>query len=264
MDTAKPGRGRFSKKEIGSIVGRATELHEEARGETEETLSLDEIEEIGDELGVPAEYLREAAGEMARTQSVSGEFSFWGGPFIVDQVFVVDETISDDQWEEIVLELRRATGGFGEFTGVGQTREWSRSSLDGVMTKTRVSVTPRTNGTTVRIHKQFGVAAFMAYLAAIIPVMVLSSVMLTDGGANPFIGIGLCLAILGTVRTMVARWTRQQNARIEALSDFIVQTLSTGVPSSAAGMPSQDLVQVPEFDDLEESSEVRKARVRSR
>ncbi len=44
------------------MVQRATELHEEAIGETAQTLSLDEIEEIAGELGVPAEYLRAAAG----------------------------------------------------------------------------------------------------------------------------------------------------------------------------------------------------------
>lgn len=263
MDRTKPGRDRFSKKEIGSLVHRATELHEDAVGETAESLSLEEIEEIGGELGIPAEYLREAAGEMARTQSASPVFSFLGGPFVIDHVFVVDETISDDQWEEVVLELRRATGGIGQFTDVGQTREWSRSTWDGAITKTRVSVTPGTNETTVRIQKQFGVVALLAYLAATIPVIVLSSVMLTDVAANPYIGVGLSLAILGSVRLMVARWTRRQNASIAELSDFIAQTLSTSGSESAAGMSSQDLIQVPGLNDLQESSEVKKASVRS-
>ena len=93
MDKTNPVRGRFTEKEIGSLVQRATELHEEKVGETAETLSIDEIEKIGGELGIPAEYIREAASEMARTQSTSAVYSFLGGPFVIDQVFVVDESM---------------------------------------------------------------------------------------------------------------------------------------------------------------------------
>ena len=262
MNNTKSGRGRFSEKEIGSLVQRATELHEEAIGETAQTLSLDEIEEIAGELGVPAEYLRAAAGEIARNRTATGGFSLFAGPFVIDRNFVVDETIGDEQWEEIVLELRRVTGGSGQFTDVGRTREWSRSTWDGDITKTRVSVSPGERETTVRIQKQFGVAAFMAYVAAIIPVLVISGVMLTDGGANPFIGVGLCLAILGAARAIVSRWTKRQNANIEELSDFIARTLSTSAPGSSLNMPSQDLIEVPGLDDLQESPKVKKTGVR--
>ena len=61
MDHDRPAHRSYNEKEIGALIQRATEMHEEAMGTSERSLSLKEIEHIAAELGLPPEYMRTAA-----------------------------------------------------------------------------------------------------------------------------------------------------------------------------------------------------------
>jgi len=104
-----PDRG-YTEKEIGALIKRATELQEQASGVSAGNLSLTEIEHIATELGLSPEHLRTASVELEAGQISEKSFSFWGAPFVLDETRIVDEELSEDEWLQIVMELRRFSG----------------------------------------------------------------------------------------------------------------------------------------------------------
>ena len=100
---------KFNKEEVGSLIQRASELHERSLDDSENNLSLSEIESIADELGIPSRYLIEAALEKKEANSGSS-FSFWGAPFQVDRKALVEGDISEEQWNEALSELQEFSG----------------------------------------------------------------------------------------------------------------------------------------------------------
>ena len=66
MDHDRPTHRSYNEKEIGALIQRATALHEEATGASEHTrsLSIEEVEHIASEIGLPPEHVRTAALEM--------------------------------------------------------------------------------------------------------------------------------------------------------------------------------------------------------
>ncbi|HMB92858.1 MAG TPA: hypothetical protein VKP65_18555 [Rhodothermales bacterium] len=257
MDRSKSRH--FSEKEIGALVQRATELHEQAKGESDRSLSLDDIEQIAAELGVPSEFLRAAAAEIENDRNSTNPFSILGGPFVIRRSLVVDETMTDDQWGDIVLKLRNSLGGPGQITTVGKNNEWFHSLGEGDgainLTKTRVSVSVGDEETLVRLEKNFGVGAVMAYLAAVVPVVVLTGVMLTDAGANLIAGTGLILSILAAVRAMIFLWTSRETARVQEVAEVIHDTIATTAISDSTGQLSNDLIDVPDIEPVDDSSQ---------
>lgn len=86
----------YDQKEIGALIRRATELHEEDLGTSGDGLSLNEIEHVEAELGLPAEHLRAAVLELAGKPSSAASFSLWGNPFMVTQARVVGGTMGEE------------------------------------------------------------------------------------------------------------------------------------------------------------------------
>ena len=95
---------KFNEEEVGRLVQRASELHEEALSNANHDLTLSEIESIANELGIPSRYLLEAALEGQEPDSTTTA-SLWGAPFRVDQTRVVDGVVTEKQWEEVLIEL---------------------------------------------------------------------------------------------------------------------------------------------------------------
>ncbi len=269
MDGDKQTRRSFNEKEIGPLIQRATELHEVAMGKSERSLSLKEIESIAAELGLPPEYVRTAALELAGQRDADTRTNLWGGPFVVDQTRVVDETMSEEQWGEIVLELRSSAGGAGHVSEIGKAREWFRWVGEGDggfnLAKTRVSVRPGNEETIIRIQKHYGGAAIMAYLAALLLIAFSVGFSLTEGFsdlASLGIGAGICAVVLSAVRTSISLWGRRQRARVNKLADVIVNTLSNPPSKVELNESASALIDVPAMDESAQSSAL-KRRVRS-
>ena len=87
MNHDRPAHRSYNEKEIGALIQRATELHEEATGASEHnrSLSIEEVEHIASEIGLPTGHVRTAALEMRDRLHSDSAFSFWGGPFVIDQ-----------------------------------------------------------------------------------------------------------------------------------------------------------------------------------
>ena len=84
------GNRLYSDKEIGALIQRATELHEEASDSQDHALSLEDVEHIASDLGISPEHVRSAALELAHNIEPGKKFSLFGAPFFAEQARVIE------------------------------------------------------------------------------------------------------------------------------------------------------------------------------
>lgn len=262
MNHYRPARRSYNEKELRALIQRATELHEEASGGSERSLSLEEIEHIASELGLPPEYMRTAALELENRDNSDNKFSLWGAPFIIDQTRVVEGTMTEEQWQHIVLELRRFSGRTGKASEVGSAREWTHAlgeSDEGIsFTRTQVTLRPEQGQTSIQIRKRYGGIAVAAYLGTFF-----FSTLLTIFTIEAFDGMGLPdlvnFAILGgvvfgalaVVRGSISLWARRQKERLKRLTNLLHQTFSASLSEDLSVEPTAELIELPEVDDAD-------------
>lgn len=255
------GRKRhFNEKEIGSLIQRASELHEEAAGSSDPNLSLKDAEQIAVELGISPEYVRRAALELDHKAEPLSKFSITGAPFMVDLARVVPEPMSDEQWEFVVAELRRVAGGKGTLDSIGQTREWSKTVDDLGTTLYGMRVSARSDGeqTSIHLKKHFGGLAFLSYFFTLFfgvlgSVIFLDEVSQMSALLNTFALAASVTGIFSMVRFGIHLWSRRQKATLMRIADRIQQTISRHAPEVANDhqVESTDQLEIGESDRLQ-------------
>lgn len=245
LSRSMPSTRGYNEKEIGALIQRATELHESSSGtasDESKNLSLDEIEQIASELGLPSVHLRTAAAELENRKNSESDFSFWGTPFVVSESRVVDGDLSDEQWEDLVYELRRNVGRTGQVTDEGQLRQWTHTvgeDAEGIkITKTSATARSRKGRTTIEIRKQFGIVGALYPLAFFFSVI--GALAVTNSFPNPVAGwlsVTAIFGALGLVRLLIGGWKKKYKRNISLLADQLDATAlmpATQTPSSAA------------------------------
>ena len=256
MDHDRPTHRSYNEKQIGALIQRATELHEEAMGASERGLSLEEIEHIAAELGLPPEYMRTAALELEHRVRSDRAFSLFGGPFVINQARVVDETMTEEQWEQVVMELRAFTGKKGHVDEVGPAREWIHAIGEGDegfnFVKTRVAIRPGDGQTSIQIRKHYGGIAILYAVPFFLSVF-FALVLLTEQPdlVKFAFASGSVIGAFAVVRTLISSWARREKKRLKRLANLLHRTLSASSSKVLANEPTTELVELPEMDEPE-------------
>ncbi len=217
---------------MGTLIQRATELQQKSNDALAHGLSILEIERIAAELGITPEHLRSAALELENQTHTQDSKGFWGIPFQIDQNRVVEGTLTDEQWEEIVLMLRTFIGRVGRTNDIGKTKEWSHF-IDEGLGHTLVSISPREEQSTVKIQKQYrGLGVFvyvLSFLAGAAITLILSEL---EGAPSVSIPMGFtilgagCITALLAARTGLAMWSRRQQKKLDQIMRKVLDHLS--------------------------------------
>jgi len=254
MDHGKKGNRSYNEKEIGRLIQRATELHESATGESDRNLSLREIEHIASELGLPREHLQAAALELEDSLNSAKPFRLWSGLFVIDETRVVGETMTEEQWEDIVLQLRRFTGREGKISTLGRNRQWVHALGEGDnginFAKTQVTMRPGDGYTSIQIRKNFRGVAILYAIPLLLGIFFMG-VLLTepfDLVKFAFAG-GSLIGALVVVRTWISSWSKRQKGRFKILADRLQETIRVTPSTVQEVEPTKGQVGVAERDE---------------
>lgn len=263
-----PSSRRYNDQEIGALIQRATELYE-ASGRHEENLSLDEVEQIAQDLGVPVEYVRAAAVEMAGGDSQLSSKNVLGFPFVERITDLYDAEISDEQWEDLIMEMRRLEGS-GTITVEGSIREWKKviQDMNTTLAGTRLTARTKNGQTIIELQKFSNGAASVSYILALILGFVAAGSMMDGSGlATPIIfsvAASGGLGALGLTRLVLGAWSRRQRSRLEWVAHQVRSVLGpvsktadegTSSPEGLSTESSADsAVSTIELPDEEEAS----------
>lgn len=138
----------FSKEEISKIISRASKI--QARKDLygdEQGLTEAELIHIAEEVGIDSDSLFEAI-QSSELPELDSDFNWITASSKIQDLHTVNGEVTQETWEEIVQEIRRATGGIGKLNKVGKSYEWEQR-LKEVGYK-HISLTPENGRTKIQ------------------------------------------------------------------------------------------------------------------
>lgn len=193
--TDRDPQRRYDDEEVTAILRRATELGRDdpRRLGASTGTSLQELEEIAREAGIPPDLIRRAAREVDAGASGGGRLRGWdrfyGNRTRVVREVEVEGEVPEDALPDIVAVIERTTDQRGHASFLGRTLTW-RSDMSGDTRKREVVVTPRDGRTTIRVEedlRQFAGGTFGGTMGGI------------GGGVGFGVGVPLGAGVMGSV-----------------------------------------------------------------
>ena len=131
---------RFNEAEIAAIIERATNWSE-PRGQPVPPgagLTLDQIQEIGREIGIAPNVIAGMA-DVVKEGGTTVIERFLGLPLRVERNVKLRRDFSEDEWEQVVADLREIFNAAGVLKEDGSLRQWSNGNLQVVLEVNAIS-----------------------------------------------------------------------------------------------------------------------------
>ena len=213
---------RYDEDEIAEILELATTnlggTHPPAKGGGE-GLTLEEIQDIGSEVGIAPARIADAARAMASRSLLGPTKTFLGAPRSVNRIVPMERAMNDEEWSRLVADLRQTFDAVGTTSVQGDLRTWRNGNL-------HVYVEPDGDRYRVRMrtHKGNVVPRIAVSAAFIFMAVLLASDMLVGGAvfrellpALMFGAIGV--GTLAFTRASLPRWALERATQMEGLAE---------------------------------------------
>lgn len=147
---------KFNEAEVAAIFERATEAPQPGMPQpasSSDGMTLAQLQEIGRDVGIPAESIALAAQSVGRVQPSSSR-TVLGLPLGVARTVNLDRRLSDEEWERLVVDLRETFNARGNVRSEGSLRQWTNGNLQALLE-------PTSTGHRVRLRTMKGDALGM-------------------------------------------------------------------------------------------------------
>jgi hypothetical protein len=179
---------RYGEDEVSEIFALATRTDSTRPTPiaSPDGLTLEELQEVGREVGLSPEVVSEAVGMLDARGTILPRSTSLGSPVSVGRVVSLPRAATEREWEILVTELRDTFAARGHVTSQGGMREWRNGKL-------RASLEPTETGHRLRMgtHKTDGKAVNAIGVAG----LVIGSALLVSNGLDA-ITFGETLATL--------------------------------------------------------------------
>ena len=215
---------RYNDEEIAEILELATTKEGAVQPGSKgsgEGLTLEQIQEIGSEVGIAPARIADAARAMSSRSLVGPTKTFLGAPRSVSRIVPIDRPLTDDEWTRLVVDLRETFDAVGKVTTEGNLRTWRNGNL-------QVHVEPDGDRYRVRMRTHKGnVAPRMMMSAAFILMAVLMLLAAIGEGVSfrvllpalMFGGAGV--GTLAYTRAALPGWAVERATQMEGLAERI-------------------------------------------
>ena len=212
---------RFSEKEIAQIFEEATRAQNAVNEQSGplDGLSLDELKQIGASSGIDPKFIaRAAAGFYKRPQQFPIQ-KHMGIPIGVSRSIELPDTFSDQDWDQLVVDLRKTFKARGKIKQEGTFREWTNGNLHAL-------VEPSTSGYELRLETKKGNMRGLLYAGIVYMVMSLIMFIAMVGGSDASLNFALLMSgiflvagigMVSTVATSQPRWAKRREQQMEAI-----------------------------------------------
>ncbi len=125
---------RYTEEEVAQIIQHAAENQQSPKRQLApaEGLTLAEVQEIGREVGIAPELVREAAKSL-QAPAQRGSRRWLGLPIGVSQTIELDRTLSESEWERLVVDLRETFDARGAVRSEGNFKQWTNGNLQALV-----------------------------------------------------------------------------------------------------------------------------------
>ena len=216
---------RYTDEETAAIFKAAAELQQAALSTSSaeatptsagEGMTLGQLQEIGREVGIPSELVVRAARGLERRGRANVR-RFFGLPIGVGRTVALQRTLTEAEWERLVVDLRETFDARGRIRSEGSFRQWTNGNLQALL-----EPTPAGHQLRLRTVKGDAYASITGGIAMIALDGFLFMLQQLGGhinhGAVPVIGaMGVGMVAFGALRISAwAKVRRKQMADIAA------------------------------------------------
>lgn len=232
---------RYTEDEVARIFERATEAQTEpqqtARRQLRsgEGMTLAALQEIGREVGIPAELVAQAA----RSLEAAGQpmrRSFFGFPIAVGRTIDLERRLTEEEWEHLVVDLRDTFDARGAVRIDGSFRQWTNGNLQALVepTPTGQRVRLRTMKASARGLMMGGLALLGGAAATFIASIAGGG--LADPGTVSSIGFMsvIGLGIFGAGALQLPGWARLRLRQMEGVAARLALSTRLHLPEPPA------------------------------
>jgi len=208
---------RYNEEEVRAIFERATSAQQAVRRElpASDGLTLEEVQAIGAEVGIPAALVRQAARSLDLA-GTSHTRRLLGLPIGVGRTVELGRKLSDEEWERLVVELRETFDARGRVRADGSLRQWTNGNLQALLE-------PTPNGHRLRLRTIHGssrafIAAGVAFAGTGVATLLAS---LLSGGSPDGTIVRLLLAGIGMFSVGAIRlplWASTRRRQMESIA----------------------------------------------
>jgi hypothetical protein len=213
---------RFSEDEVAAIFKKATET-QQSRAKllpSGEGMTLEELQEIGREVGISPALVKQAALSIELAGNTSSR-RFLGIPVGVSRTVDLGRKITEAEWEGLVVDLRETFDAKGVVKHEGSFRQWTNGNLHALVepTPTGHRLRMRTMKATALGWMSGGVG--LGGLAGILGIM---SSIGTGGNVSPVeavqVGVfGAAMFAFGALQ--LPSWARLRRKQMEQVAERI-------------------------------------------
>lgn len=224
---------RYTEDEMRAIFARASEAEPEGERLAPAPaggMTLEELQSIGQEVGISAERVAQAATALDGSPPSAGIVRRLAGlPIGVGRTVELGRRLTDDEWDRLVSELRETFDARGTVRQEGGLRYWTNGNL-------QVYLEPSGDGHRLRLRTVKGSAlAFMQMGAGFVAGSGVLALVAAMGGRLAQQGEGLLLvAIAGAVAIVgsavrLPSWARERARQMDRIAAK-VSALSPDLP----------------------------------
>src|SRR5687767_1381688 len=186
---------RYNEDEVAAIFANAANAQEISRRPiaSDTGMTLAELQEIGREVGIAPDAVAQSAELVDQRSRPTGR-SFLGLPVSVGITAELGRTLTEAEWERLVVDLRETFEARGKVSGHGSFRQWTNGNLQALLEPTDIGHRLRLQ--TIKGSARGLMMAGIGTLGAAAAMLVITALGGNLAEINPFESIG-SLAIVG-------------------------------------------------------------------
>jgi uncharacterized MAPEG superfamily protein len=227
---------RYTEQEIEAIFKQAAEAQETASRERPhgEGLTIAELQEIGGEAGITPEFIAQAAASLERTsttailETLPEPRDFLGIPTHVQYTVELPGTLSDKDWELLVVDCRELFAAQGRAEAGGSLRQWRNGNLHVLLEPTATGQRLRMGSMNSRIRSALTGSAMAIAMAIFLAIATGLSGELANIATILFIA---AIAVAGVglrswATSQSSEWSRRRGLQFRALATRAEQMIT--------------------------------------
>jgi hypothetical protein len=226
---------RFNESEVAAIFERATEARETRQRQLpsgEGGLTLAELREIGRDVGISSDLIVQAARTIDQVGRQTSR-KWLGLPIGVGRTIELDRKLSEDEWEQLVVDLRETFDARGVVRHEGSLRSWTNGNLQALLEPTATGHRLRLR--TVKGDARSMIFGGLAMVGAATATLVLTALrgpvsdigMLSSWSLLGAMGLGM----VGMGALRLPRWARIRREQMEGVAERLALRSTSQSPS---------------------------------
>ena len=234
---------RFDEAEVAAIIERAANWSEPRRQPVPPGagLTLDQIQEIGREIGIAPNVIAGMA-DVVKEGGTTVIERFLGLPLRVERNVKLRRDFSEDEWEQVVADLREIFNAAGVLKEDGSLRQWSNGNLQVVLEVNAISqlIRLRTFKGNALVLLGAGLGICGAATAALVATFLNNAA--TDRRLVTVLAVMVVAgaAIVGVTALSLGPWARRRREQMSEVAARVI-ALDRSQPSSKDGSVASNI-----------------------